>query len=128
MSEHNEEVKVPTYELLPLEIGKGKEDVSPIHRQIAKTMEVTETFNVYETMVYLAKMKKAITDKEAEITGIQSMIEAYEKELMVIESQLGIQGMEELFQKEYAENLAKENEEAERLAKEKQDDENNLGN
>lgn len=104
-----ENIKVPVYALLPEEVQEGKEPTSPIHRTLSKTMEVTETFNIYDTMVYIAKMKKAAADKRAEADGLDTMVEAFEKELMVIEEQLGIQGLEEQFQKEYADNLLKTN-------------------
>ncbi len=73
---------------------------SPIKRKIAKTMEITEHFTVFDAMSYLGKLHKAVEDKEAEIVGLKSMIEAYEKELMMIEDILGVQKMEEQFQDE----------------------------
>jgi hypothetical protein len=104
---NNEEVKQPKYEIV---VTEETADKSPIHQQVAKTMEVTEKFTVYEAMSYLGKLKKALADKEAEIKGIESMIEAYETELEIIEGQLGIQKMEEDYQKEFAENISKETE------------------
>lgn len=87
----------PTYKFVAVE---GMESVSPIKRTIAKTMVTTENFNIFETMTYIARMKKAITDKEAEIAGIKSMIDAYEDELKFVEESLGVQSAEEDYQVE----------------------------
>ena len=98
-----EELKVPKYEFTDVE--EGVEGVSPIRRTISKTMEVTEMFSVFDCLQYLAKMEKAIADKEAEIEGLKNMKEAYEKELKLIEDAIGVQKMEEEYQKELAENI-----------------------
>lgn len=95
-----EEKIVPKYSFVEEE---GQSELTPIKRKIAKTMEVTETFNVFETMQYLAKMKKAIEDKKAEVSGLESMVKAYEEELELIEKSVGVQRLEVEFQKEIAE-------------------------
>lgn len=82
------------------------EDVTPIKRKIAKTMEITEEFSAYDAIEYVAKMKKAVADKEADIEGLRTMIKAYEDELRIIENELGVQEMEADYQKE----IAKKNE------------------
>lgn len=98
----------PTYEFKDLE---GEADISPIKRTIAKTMLVTETFNVYDAISYIIKMDKAISDKEAEIEGLKNMKEAYEKELKLIERELGVQKEEEEYQKALAEKQVDEKDE-----------------
>lgn len=84
------------------------EEVTPIKRTIAKTMEVTENFTVYDAIAYVAKMNKAVADKEAEIEGLKSMIKAYEDELQLIENELGVQAMEADYQKKLAEQRGDE--------------------
>jgi hypothetical protein len=86
----------------------GADQITPVKRKIAKTMEVTETFNVFETMEYLAKMEKAIKDKEAEVDGLKKMKEAYQAELDLIESELGVQKLDVEYQREFAEKLSEE--------------------
>lgn len=92
----------PKYEFV---VEEGVSDVTPVKRKIAKTMEVTETFNVFETMQYLARMDKAIADKEAEVEGLKKMKEAYQAELDLIESELGVQALDKEYQKEVAERV-----------------------
>lgn len=100
---------------------------SPIKKQIAKTMEVTETFNIFEVMQYIAKLKKAIEDKDAEKEGMVHMLKAYEDELELIEAELGVQKLEEEYQKSVAEQNAIEAEEARLKENEdKQDAEKNV--
>ena len=95
-----------------VEIKEGEEAVSPIRRSIAKTMEVTENFNLFDVLTYIGKLKKAAADKQAEIDGIETMIKAYEDELKLIENELSVQSMETDYQKE----LARENEEKTKAA------------
>lgn len=95
----------PEYKFIEEE---GQEELSPIKRKIAKTMEVTETFNVYDAMSYVGKIDKAIADKQAEIDGLVSMKEAYEKELKLIEDKLGVQKLEEEYQKSLAKSDSQE--------------------
>lgn len=92
---------VPTYKF----VEEEGEAVSPIKKKIAKTMQVTETFTVFEAIQYVAKMKKAVEEKQAEIDGLNSMIKAYEDELEIIENELSVQAMETDYQKEIAENI-----------------------
>lgn len=94
------EVK-PRYAFVEVEAKEG-EEITPIKRKIAKTMEITEEFSAYDAIEYVAKMKKGIADKEADIEGLRSMIKAYEDELKLIEDELGVQAMEADFQKEIA--------------------------
>ena len=97
----NEE-NVPTYAFA--EVPEGTiNPIEPIKKPIAKTMVVTENFNIFDVMTYLAKMEKGITDKEAELDGLRNMKIAYEKELKVIEDALGVQKMQEEYQKKVAE-------------------------
>lgn len=85
--------------------------VSPIHRKVSKTMEITETFSIFDVMSYIAKMKKRKEDLEGELKGIDDMITAYEDELELIEEKTGVQKMEEEYQKQIAlENEAKQKE------------------
>lgn len=115
-----ENIKVPEYkfddykdlELVPIQ---------PIKKRIAKTMEVTETFNVYDVIAHIVKMDKAIQDKEAEVEGLKSMKKAYEDELQIIEKALGVQKMEEEYQIKLAEEAQKEDSSTE----EKNEEENN---
>lgn len=94
----------PKYTFVELKEGG---EVAPIKRQIAKTMEVTENFNLFDVISYIAKMRKGVADKQAEIDGIETMIKAYEDELKLIEDELGVQELESDYQKE----IARENEE-----------------
>jgi len=95
----------PKYEFAKYEEGV-EVPAQPIKRNIAKTMEVTEMFTVYDAMVYLSKVDKAIADKQAEIDGLVAMKEAYEKELKVVEKALDVQKSEDEYQKELAESFA----------------------
>ncbi len=102
MSEKNKTVE-PTYKFA--EVPEGViNPIEPIKKQIAKTMEVTENFTVYDVMAYIAKMKKAREDKLAEAEGLEGMIKAYEDELALIEKALGVQKAEEEYQKTVAES------------------------
>ena len=89
---------IPTYKFKEVE----GEVVTPIKRTIQKTMEVTEEFNVFEALQYRAKIVKAIEDKQAEISGLESMVKAYDEEIALIEDSLGVQDMEVEYQKEVA--------------------------
>lgn len=100
------EIIKPKYKFVEVEKVEGVEEVTPIKRKIAKTMEITEEFSAYDAIEYVAKMKKGIADKEAEIEGLRSMIKAYEDELEIIENELSVQAMEADYQKE----IAKKNE------------------
>lgn len=107
---NTEEVK-PTYEfVVPKE---GETIVSPIRRNIAKTMPVTENFTIYDTMVYMAKMEKAIQDKYAEIEGLKNMKEAYAKELALVQDSLDIEDLEAQFAAEMTAQIAEEVKKAE---------------
>ena len=86
---------VPVYSFAP-----DQEGVEPMKRKILKTMEVTETFTAYEVLQYIAKMDKAIEDKEAEIQGLKNMREAYIKEMAVVEEQTSVNSLQEDYQKE----------------------------
>lgn len=106
-----EEVKKqPKYEYV---IEDGIEDITPIKRKIAKTMEITETFTYYDALAYCMKMEKAVEDKKAEIEGLESMIKAYRDEIEIIEKELGVTEMErewniELQKKLQAEEASKD--------------------
>lgn len=102
---------IPTYKFKEVE----GEVVAPIKRTIQKTMEVTEEFNIFEALQYRAKLLKAITDKQAEIEGLESMVKAYDEEIAIIEEALGVQDLEVEYQKEIA--LKNEESEKERQAK-----------
>lgn len=101
----NEEVKSPVYAFADVPEGVIV-PASPIKKQISKKMEVTENFTIYDVMSYLAKMEKAISDKEAELEGLVNMKKAYESELKLIEDVLGVQKLEEEYQKSLAEEQA----------------------
>lgn len=102
------------------EVADGElNPASPIKKKISKTMEVTETFTLFEALQYVARMKKAITDKEAEIDGLKSMVKAYEEEIELIEESLGVQKMEEEYQKALAEEVAKNEADSENQDNEK---------
>lgn len=102
------DVVVPKYQFAPLK--PGEEKLAPVQRQVLKTMEVTENFTVYSVFQHLAKMDKAIADKQAEIDGLVNMKEAYMKEMSVIEDQLGITDLEDEFRILQAEEIRKEEE------------------
>lgn len=80
----------------------------PIKKNIAKTMEVTELFSMYDVMAYIAKMDKGIADKEAELEGLKAMREAYMDEVELIETELGIKKAQEKWEKEHAESVQEE--------------------
>ncbi len=94
---------VPVYKFQDLKEG---ESTNPMLRSISKTMETTETFTMKNVFEYMAKIKKAINDKQGEIDGLNTMLEAYMKEISVVESQLGIQDLEAEFIKLEAEKTA----------------------
>jgi hypothetical protein len=100
-----DEIKKPKYEFVNEE---GESEVQPSKRKINKTMEVTESFTMYDVLAYTMKMEKAIEDKETELEGLKSMLEAYQKEIAFIEKELGVTKMDEKFHKELHEKLAKE--------------------
>ena len=87
---------------------EGSEELSPVQRLISKTMEVTENFTMFDALSYVAKMEKAKVDKNAEIDGLNEMISAYEKEIKIIEDQLGVSELETRFQKEVIANIVQE--------------------
>lgn len=99
---------VPVYKFVEEE---GAENTTPIRRKIAKTMEITETFTFYDALAYCMKMEKAIKDKEAEIEGLQHMVDAYRKEIVEIEKQLAVEDMEKEYNLELHEKLKAEEEE-----------------
>lgn len=88
-------METPKYEFL---VEEGSEKLPPVKRKIAKTMTVTENFNYYDTLAYVMKMEKAVKDKEAEISGLNSMIKAYREEIKLIEDTLDINGLEKEYQ------------------------------
>lgn len=97
---------VPKYAFVPLK--EGEELITPVKRQIAKTMETTELFDVFSTLEYVAKMDKAILDKEAEVEGLKQMKKAYQDEIDLVESKLGVLKLDEEFQRELAEKVSAE--------------------
>ena len=96
----------PVYKFKEVEGELG----APIKRVLTKTMEVTDEFNLFDTLAYVAKLKKEVDNKTAEIEGLNSMIKAFEDEIAVIEKTLGVQKMETEYQKE----IAKKNEMSEK--------------
>lgn len=84
----NKEI-VPVYELVV------DENVEPLKRKIKKTMEVTEEFTMFDVMQYIAKLDKAIADKKTEIQSLETMREAYMKEIVHVESQTNVNSLEE---------------------------------
>ena len=89
------------------EVKEG-EVVTPIRRQIAKTMEVTELFTYYDALAYVMKMEKAVADKQAEIQGLEVMIKAYQDELEIVEKELSVTELEEKYNLELHEKLKRE--------------------
>jgi hypothetical protein len=100
--------KEPRYEWVEEE---GMDDVTPSKRKIAKTMEITETFNFYDTLKYVMKMEKAVEDKKAEIAGMESMIKAYRDEIELIEKNMAVTKMDEEWNLALHEKLKAEAEE-----------------
>jgi hypothetical protein len=80
----------------------------PLKKKVTKTMEITETFTIFDVMQYIAKLKKGIEDKDAEKQGLVNMLEAYEKELALIEKNLGVMDLQKKWEKEQAETLSAE--------------------
>lgn len=83
-------------------------DLQPSKRQLSKTMEVTETFTYYDALAYCMKMEKKIADLNAEIDGLQTMVDAYRKELALIDDELGIVKADEEYHKELQKKLQEE--------------------
>ncbi len=106
----NEEIKRPVYKFVDEE---GASEVEPNKRKIAKIMEVTETFTYFDALKYCMKLEKSKEDKLAEIAGLDAMIDAYKKELAIIDSELDIVHGDEVFNQELHEKLKKEKEDAE---------------
>jgi len=104
---------VPVYKFV-----EGMEDVSPAERQITKTMEVTESFKMMDVLAYLAKMDKAISDKEAEVEGLKEMKKAYEKEMLIIEKQIKVMKLDDEFKKKVAVESEKKQKQLEKDLKE----------
>lgn len=77
--------------------------IEPLKKKISKTMEVTENFTLLDVLQYVAKIRKAIEDKEAELMGLEAMLKAYEEEIDILEESLGIQKMQDEYEKEVAE-------------------------
>jgi len=103
----SEPTKKPKYELA--EVPEGViNPAEPIKKTIAKTMETTENFNIFDVLTYIAKLKKAIEDKKSETVSLETMLKAYEDELAVIEEELGIQKKQEAWEKAEAERIQKE--------------------
>lgn len=115
-------IKEPVYAWVEEE---GVNDIPPIRRKITKTMEVTESFNYYDTLAYVMKMEKAVADKKAEIDGMESMIKAYKEELELIESKLGVTEEERVWNLELHEKLKKEAEEKVEVVEEVSDEKTN---
>lgn len=103
------EIIKPTYKFV--EPAEGEEVKTPAKRIIAKTSFVTEHFDVHSTLEYMARMEKEIGELEAKISGLKTMKEAYQKELDLIENELGVLAMDADYQKEIAEKNQKETEE-----------------
>lgn len=96
---------VPTYVWADEE---GEADLTPVKRKIAKTMEVTETFNYYDALKYVMQLEKAKTDKEAEIEGLNSMIKAYRDEIEIVEKALNVTKVEKEWNLELHRKLKEE--------------------
>jgi len=121
MSEEKKEVieeitpVVPTYKFSEEE---GMEELPPVKRQIAKSMEVTEMFTYYDALAYMMRMEKAIEDKKVEIGTLETMVGKYKEELDIIDGQFNINEMEKTFQLELHEKLKKEEAEKEDVKEE----------
>lgn len=104
--EKKEEVKKePIYAFKEMEVVD--ETLNPYKRPVYKTLEITEEFTPFAAMQYIAKMKKEVENKLAEVEGLESMIEAYEEELAFIEEKLGLKELEAEFLKKEAERHEK---------------------
>lgn len=97
----------PTYSFAEVPDGTLN-PAQPLKKSIAKTMVVTENFNIFDVMQYIAKLRKAIEDKDKEKEGLENMLQAYEDELSLIEKELGVQKLEEEYQKTLAEAQGEE--------------------
>jgi hypothetical protein len=89
------DIVVPKYAFAP--ITEEEKNLPPVQRKVFKTMEVTESFTVYDVFKHLAKMDRAIADKEAEIASLEEMKKSYMEEMIIIEKQLGIEDLEQEF-------------------------------
>lgn len=101
------ENKKPVYKFIEEE---GVNDITPVKRKIAKTMEVTENFTFYDVLAYTMKMEKAIKDKEAELEGLKSMLKAYQDEIELIERELDVTEEDKKWNIELHEKLKAEEE------------------
>lgn len=101
----SEEKKVPVYTWVEEE---GVDEITPSKRKIAKTMEITETFNYYDALSYCMRLEKEIENKKAEIEGLQSMVDAYKEELEIIDKELGVNEFDHKWNVELHEKLKAE--------------------
>lgn len=90
---------VPTYVFVETE----GEDLPPIKRQIAKTMEITENFRLYDVYAHLGALDKKIKEFEENIGALTAQKKNFLDELEVIEKALGISEMESEYNKVKAE-------------------------
>lgn len=97
----------PKYTFVEATDGSSTEE-SIVKKKIAKTMEITEEFSMFDVFSYISKMDKAIRDKTAELDGLKSMKEAYLKEIEEIKAQLGVED----FDSEYAKTLTEDSKES----------------
>lgn len=94
----------------------GASDITPVKRRLNKTMEITESFSMYDTLRYVMNMEKGVEDKLAEIEAMRTMIKAYRDEIELIEKELGVTKLEEKWNKELHEKLKAEDEAEKALA------------
>lgn len=111
---------VPTYVWANEE---GEDELTPVKRKIAKTMEVTETFNYYDALKYVMQLEKAKEDKLAEIEGLDSMIKAYRDEIEIVEKALNVTEIEKEWNLELHRKLKEE--EVNKLVSEGKEEETN---
>ena len=90
--------QIPTYKFSE----DNKENLSPLRQKIEKTMEITETFNLYDVYKYVGSIDKHISDKLAEVKSLKKQKQAFLDEIELVEKTLGVSDLEKMYQEEQA--------------------------
>lgn len=106
MEEETKQV-VPQYVFV--ESSEG-EDLPPVKRQIAKTMEITEHFRLYDVYAHLGALDKRIDEFQENIKALTEQKKNFLDELDIIEKALGISEMESEYNRVKAEEATAANE------------------
>ena len=97
--------KEPLYAFVSEE---GSENITPVKRKLAKTWEVTEQFNYYDTLAHTMKLEKAAKDKRAEADGLDAMAKKFHEELEAVDKALNVNELDSKWNLELHEKLKAE--------------------